>query len=83
MHRVLQNSIAASEFDVMEAIELIGMEDFVSDYLADVAINVRIMLNILTDFLINPFRCPSQAARSRKPPTTGNNQFIFFCTPLL
>lgn len=40
MHRVLQNSIAASEFDVMEAIELIGMEDFVSDCLADMALQV-------------------------------------------
>lgn len=49
MHRVLQNSIAASEFDVMEAIELIGMDEAVSGYLADIVLQV---VAFLTTFLL-------------------------------
>ena len=40
MYRVLQNSIAASELDVMEALQLIGLEDMISEYLADMTLKV-------------------------------------------
>ena len=40
MYRVLQHSIAASDLDVMEALHLIGLEDMVSEYLIDMALQV-------------------------------------------
>ena len=40
LYRVLQNSIAASELDLAEAMQMIGLEDMVSGYLADLALEV-------------------------------------------
>ncbi|GFI11321.1 hypothetical protein IMSAGC007_03795 [Lachnospiraceae bacterium] len=40
LYRVLQNSIAASELDLAEAMQMIGLEDMVSSYLADLALEV-------------------------------------------
>ena len=40
LYRVLQNSIAASELDLTEAMQMIGLEDMVSGYLAELALEV-------------------------------------------
>lgn len=40
LYRVLQHGIASSELDILEALELIGLEDMVSGYLADMILQV-------------------------------------------
>ena len=49
MDRGLQESIAASELDVMEAVQMIGLEETVSGYLADLALQA---VSFLITFLL-------------------------------
>lgn len=40
MHRVLQHGIASSEIDILETLELIGLDDIVSEYFVDMVLQV-------------------------------------------
>lgn len=44
LHGVLQHGIASSEIDILEALELIGLDDMVSGYLADLALHAAAFL---------------------------------------
>lgn len=44
LHRVLQHGIASGENDILEALKLIGLDDMVSGYLADLALQAAAFL---------------------------------------